>query len=135
VKTRILPETDSSREDLRALARDADAEVLANALEYFRAGRYMRRRPMRQSSSTSPVIHLPPSSGADRACEAIIRRRHGSGPYRDGVLPRARAPKAQRASRMLTAVSLFSGAGGFCEGVRVAGWKVACAVEQMRKHA
>ena len=29
----------------------------------------------------------------------------------------------------LTAVSLFSGAGVFCEGVRLAGWKVACAVE------
>jgi DNA (cytosine-5)-methyltransferase 1 len=30
---------------------------------------------------------------------------------------------------VLRAVSLFSGAGGFCEGVRRAGWKVACAVE------
>ncbi len=30
---------------------------------------------------------------------------------------------------MLTAVSLFSGAGGFCEGVRLAGWKVVCGVE------
>ena len=29
----------------------------------------------------------------------------------------------------LTAVSLFSGAGGFCEGVRLAGWNVVCAVE------
>jgi site-specific DNA-cytosine methylase len=29
----------------------------------------------------------------------------------------------------LTAVSLFSGAGGFCEGMRLAGWKIACAVE------
>lgn len=29
----------------------------------------------------------------------------------------------------LTAVSLFSGAGGFCEGVRLAGWTVRCAVE------
>jgi DNA (cytosine-5)-methyltransferase 1 len=29
----------------------------------------------------------------------------------------------------LTAVSLFSGAGGFCEGVRLAGWEVVCAVE------
>jgi len=29
----------------------------------------------------------------------------------------------------LTAVSLFSGAGGFCEGARLAGWKVICAVE------
>jgi DNA (cytosine-5)-methyltransferase 1 len=29
----------------------------------------------------------------------------------------------------LTAVSLFSGAGGFCEGVRLAGWSVVCAVE------
>ncbi|QEX20219.1 cytosine-specific methyltransferase [Hypericibacter adhaerens] len=29
----------------------------------------------------------------------------------------------------LKAVSLFSGAGGFCEGVRLAGWKVVCAVE------
>jgi DNA (cytosine-5)-methyltransferase 1 len=29
----------------------------------------------------------------------------------------------------LTAVSLFSGAGGFCEGARLAGWKVVCAVE------
>lgn len=29
----------------------------------------------------------------------------------------------------LTAVSLFSGAGGFCEGVRLAGWEVLCAVE------
>lgn len=29
----------------------------------------------------------------------------------------------------LTAVSLFSGVGGFCEGVRLAGWKVLCAVE------
>lgn len=28
-----------------------------------------------------------------------------------------------------TAVSLFSGAGGFCEGVRLAGWNVVCAVE------
>jgi DNA (cytosine-5)-methyltransferase 1 len=30
---------------------------------------------------------------------------------------------------MLRAVSLFSGAGGFCEGVRLAGFKVVCAVE------
>ncbi|MCC6982493.1 MAG: DNA cytosine methyltransferase [Bauldia sp.] len=30
---------------------------------------------------------------------------------------------------MLTAVSLFSGAGGFCEGFRLAGWEVVCAVE------
>jgi DNA (cytosine-5)-methyltransferase 1 len=30
---------------------------------------------------------------------------------------------------MPTAVSLFSGAGGFCEGVRLAGFKVMCAVE------
>lgn len=30
---------------------------------------------------------------------------------------------------MLNAISLFSGAGGFCEGVRLAGWKVICAVE------
>lgn len=29
----------------------------------------------------------------------------------------------------LTAISLFSGAGGFCEGVRLAGWKVVCVVE------
>ena len=29
----------------------------------------------------------------------------------------------------VTAVSLFSGAGGFCEGVRLAGWEVLCAVE------
>lgn len=29
----------------------------------------------------------------------------------------------------LTAVSLFSGAGGFCEGVHLADWKVVCAVE------
>lgn len=29
----------------------------------------------------------------------------------------------------LNAVSLFSGAGGFCEGVRLAGWRVVCAVE------
>lgn len=29
----------------------------------------------------------------------------------------------------LTAVSLFSGAGGFCDGVRLAGWNVVCAVE------
>ncbi len=29
----------------------------------------------------------------------------------------------------LTAVSLFSGAGGFCEGARLAGWKDVCAVE------
>jgi hypothetical protein len=43
----------------------ADAEVLANALEHFRAGRYAeaeaeaeaeRSRPMRQSSSTSRDI-------------------------------------------------------------------------------
>ena len=30
---------------------------------------------------------------------------------------------------MLKAISLFSGAGGFCEGVRLAGFKVVCAVE------
>jgi DNA (cytosine-5)-methyltransferase 1 len=30
---------------------------------------------------------------------------------------------------MLKAVSLFAGAGGFCEGVRLAGFKVVCAVE------
>lgn len=30
---------------------------------------------------------------------------------------------------MLTAVSLFSGAGGFCEGARLAGWEVVCTVE------
>jgi DNA (cytosine-5)-methyltransferase 1 len=35
---------------------------------------------------------------------------------------------------MPTAVSLFSGAGGFCEGVRLAGFKLACAVE-MDAHA
>jgi DNA (cytosine-5)-methyltransferase 1 len=29
----------------------------------------------------------------------------------------------------LAAVSLFSGAGGFCEGARLAGWKAVCAVE------
>lgn len=29
----------------------------------------------------------------------------------------------------LKAISLFSGAGGFCEGVRLAGWNVVCAVE------
>lgn len=29
----------------------------------------------------------------------------------------------------LTAVSVFSGAGGFCEGVSLAGWKIVCAVE------
>lgn len=29
----------------------------------------------------------------------------------------------------LDAVSLFSGAGGFCEGVKLAGWNVVCAVE------
>ena len=29
----------------------------------------------------------------------------------------------------LRAVSLFSGAGGFCEGVRLAGYKIVCAVE------
>ena len=29
----------------------------------------------------------------------------------------------------LNAVSLFSGAGGFCEGVRLGGWNVVCAVE------
>ncbi len=31
---------------------------------------------------------------------------------------------------MLKAVSLFSGAGGFCEGVKLAGFKVVCAVEE-----
>jgi DNA (cytosine-5)-methyltransferase 1 len=30
---------------------------------------------------------------------------------------------------MVKAISLFSGAGGFCEGVRLAGWKVLCGVE------
>lgn len=30
---------------------------------------------------------------------------------------------------MTKAISLFSGAGGFCEGVRLAGWKVLCSVE------
>ena len=30
---------------------------------------------------------------------------------------------------MRKAVSLFSGAGGFCDGVRLAGFKVVCAVE------
>ena len=30
---------------------------------------------------------------------------------------------------MLQCVSLFSGAGGFCEGFKLAGWKVLCAVE------
>ena len=34
----------------------------------------------------------------------------------------------------ITAVSLFSGAGGFCEGARLAGWRVAYAVEA-DKHA
>ena len=29
----------------------------------------------------------------------------------------------------VTAISLFSGAGGFCEGARLAGWAIACAVE------
>ena len=29
----------------------------------------------------------------------------------------------------LKCISLFSGAGGFCEGFRLAGWKVLCAVE------
>lgn len=31
--------------------------------------------------------------------------------------------------RMVKAVSLFSGAGGFCEGARLAGWRVLCSVE------
>ena len=31
--------------------------------------------------------------------------------------------------RKLTAVSLFSGAGGFCDGIRLAGYAVSCAVE------
>ena len=35
---------------------------------------------------------------------------------------------------MPTAVSLFSGAGGFCEGVGLAGFKLSCAVE-MDEHA
>ena len=30
---------------------------------------------------------------------------------------------------MVRAVSLFSGAGGFCEGARLAGWEVLCSVE------
>ena len=30
---------------------------------------------------------------------------------------------------MLQCVSLFSGAGGFCEGFKLAGWKVLCGVE------
>lgn len=30
---------------------------------------------------------------------------------------------------MLKAISLFSGAGGFCQGARLAGWKVICAVD------
>jgi len=30
---------------------------------------------------------------------------------------------------MVNAISLFSGAGGFCEGTRLAGWKVLCSVE------
>jgi integrase/recombinase XerD len=33
---------------------------------------------------------------------------------------------------MFRAVSLFSGAGGFCQGVRLAGFKVVCAVESDR---
>lgn len=36
---------------------------------------------------------------------------------------------SERAVMTLRAVSLFSGAGGFCEGVRLAGWNVVCAVE------
>jgi DNA (cytosine-5)-methyltransferase 1 len=38
------------------------------------------------------------------------------------AVPRHRRPP-------LRAVSLFSGAGGFCEGVRLAGYKIVCAVE------
>jgi DNA (cytosine-5)-methyltransferase 1 len=39
-------------------------------------------------------------------------------------------PLTRWASRsMVRAVSLFSGAGGFCEGARLAGWEVLCSVE------
>jgi DNA (cytosine-5)-methyltransferase 1 len=36
---------------------------------------------------------------------------------------------SRKAKRKPNAISLFSGAGGFCEGVRLAGFRVACAVE------
>lgn len=42
--------------------------------------------------------------------------------------PSARPRVSQRPQR-LRAISLFSGAGGFCEGVRLAGYKVLCGVE------
>jgi DNA (cytosine-5)-methyltransferase 1 len=47
--------------------------------------------------------------------------------------PRARmhSPRSQRRERP-SAVSLFSGAGGFCEGVRLAKYDVVCAVEADR---
>jgi DNA (cytosine-5)-methyltransferase 1 len=37
--------------------------------------------------------------------------------------------RTENEGAMPTAVSLFSGAGGFCEGVRLAGFRLACAVE------
>jgi len=40
-----------------------------------------------------------------------------------------RVAHQSRAKRTRTAVSLFSGCGGFCEGVELAGFKIKCAVE------
>ncbi len=43
--------------------------------------------------------------------------------------PTRRRAKSNPRPRRLQAISLFSGAGGFCEGVRLAGYKVLCGVE------
>lgn len=43
-------------------------------------------------------------------------------------MPEAQSPSALK-DMAGTAVSLFSGAGGFCEGIRLAGWETLCAVE------
>jgi DNA (cytosine-5)-methyltransferase 1 len=47
-------------------------------------------------------------------------------------MPTLARPSSRQPQQRLRAISLFSGAGGFCEGVRLAGYDVLCAVEADR---
>jgi hypothetical protein len=65
-------------------------------------------------------VHLPLGWGTVKNSS-----RKAAGPNQRPVFKSGR-----QGGGMLKAVSLFSGAGGFCEGVSLAGFKVVCAVEE-----